>query len=122
MLLPDPASWSELQRGTLACYDEPLLRQVVGRLVKPRNQWPVEDLIERSVETTSNPAVLDRRLKELEPAGRLVLALMGHSRQPCWSLGNLVEMLLALGQVDGLQPVLALLESGLLYPDLGPGG
>jgi hypothetical protein len=120
MPLPDPETWSDRLAATLQRYDEALLRKVAGRLVRARNQWPAEDLIRRSVETINNPAVLDRRLADLEPAGRLLLALIGHSRQPCWALGNLVEMLMALGQEDGLKPVFDLLEAGLLYPLLAP--
>src|SRR6516164_4527184 len=119
MALSDAATWSTLLRRTLSAYEEPLLRQVAGRLLKPRNQWPVEELIERSVATVANPAVVDRRLQELEPSSRQVLALIGHSRQPVWDVGNLVEMAIALGQSDGLKPVFALLESGLLFPTLG---
>jgi hypothetical protein len=110
----------DLLTATLRCYDEQLLRKVAARLVRPRNQWPVDELINRSVETLNNPAVLDRRLGELEPAGRQLLALIGHSRQPCWALGNLVELMMALGQDDGLKPVFDLLEAGLLYPLLSP--
>ncbi len=119
MPVVDPAFWSNLQRQTLECYDEALLRQVAARLVKPRNQWPVEELIERGAAISDNPVVIDRRLQELTPAARQVLALIGHSRQACWHLGNLVEMTIALGHSDGLQPVLALLEAGLLYPLVG---
>jgi hypothetical protein len=118
MPVVDPAYWSELQRQTLACYDEALLRQVAARLVKPRNQWPVEELIERGAATVANPVVIDRRLQDLTPPARRVLALIGHSRQPIWQLGNLVELTIALGHGDGLQPVLELLEAGLLYPSL----
>jgi hypothetical protein len=118
MPVVDPAFWFDLQRQTLACYDEALLRQVAARLVKPRNEWPVEDLLERGAATAANPAVIDRRLRDLTPAARQVLALIAHSRQPCWHLGNLVELTIALGQGDGLQPVLELLEAGLLYPRL----
>ncbi len=114
----DPAFWSDLQRQTLACYDEALLRRVAARLIKPRNEWPVEELIERGAATASNPAVIDRRLKELTSQARQVLALIAHSRQPCWNLGNLVELAIALGHSDGLQPILELLEAGLLYPRL----
>jgi hypothetical protein len=120
MALLPPAFWSERLRHTLRCYDEALLRQVAAKLVKPRNHWPVEDLIARAVEIVDNPAVLDRRLQDLEPAGRQVLALIGHSRQPMWALGNLVEMVMALGHADGLKPVFDLLEVGLLFPVLGP--
>jgi hypothetical protein len=114
----DPATWSDRLRRTLQCYDEPLLRQVAGRLCRPRNQWPVEELIERSVAAVHNPAVLDRRLADLDPAGRQLLGLIGHSRQPRWPVGSLVEILVALGHPDGLLPVVALLHAGLLYPAL----
>jgi hypothetical protein len=119
MALPDAASWSDLLRRSLAAYDESLLRQVAGRLLKPRNQWPADELIERIAATAANPAALDRRLQELEPSGRQILALIGHSRQPVWEVGNLVELALALGHADGLKPVFALLETGLLFPTLG---
>ncbi len=116
MAVPDAAFWSDLQRQALTRYDDALLRQVAARLVKPRSSWPSDELIERSVATVANPAVLDRRLQELEPAGRQLLALIGHSRQPLWSLGNLVEMLMTLGHADGLKPVFDVLSAGLLYP------
>jgi hypothetical protein len=122
MPVVDPAFWSELQRQTLTHYDEALLRAVAARLVKPRNEWPVEDLIERGAAVLSNPAVIDRRLQDLTPGARRLLALVGHSRQPCWHLGNLVELAFALGQTDGLLPVLELLEAGLLYPRLNATG
>jgi hypothetical protein len=99
-------------------YDESLLRRVAAKLFKPRNEWPLEELIERNVATVSNIAVIDRRLESLDPAGRRVLALIGHSRQPRWKVGNLLEMLVALGGAVDVRPVLMLLEAGLLYPDL----
>lgn len=110
------ASWSDLVRQTLERYDEHLLRQVASRLCKPRNQWPTEELIERCLQTVANPTVIDRRLGDLEPACVQVLALVGRSGQPVWRVGNLVEMLVALGTGNGLAPVLTLLEAGLLFP------
>src|SRR5262249_52173657 len=47
-------------------------------------------------------------------------ALIGHSRQARWTVGSLVELMVALGEADGLQPVMAVLEAGLLYPELIP--
>ena len=111
------STWLDHLRRTLERYDEPLLRQVAARLIKPRNQWPVEDLLARCLDAADNPAVLDRRLQELEPASRQILALIARSRQPRWVLGNLVELAMALGHADGLKPVFALLEAGLLFPD-----
>src|SRR5437016_6180794 len=102
MAVPGAETWIDLLQRTLAVYAEPLLRQVAAKLLKPRNQWPIEELIARSVATATNPAVVDRRLQEQEAAGRQLLALIGHSRQPVWSLGNLVELAIALGHADGL--------------------
>ena len=119
MPFTDPASWLEQVGDTLRRYDESLLRNVAGKLFKPRNQWPADELIERSLASLKNPVVVDRRLKELSEAERRVLALIAHSRQPRWHLGNLIEMLIALGHPDGLPPILTLLETGLLYPVFG---
>src|SRR5436309_3473096 len=69
----DPVYWSEHLRRNLQLYDEPLLRQVAGRLIKPRNQWPAADLIKRMAEAAENAAVIDRRLAEASPAGRQLL-------------------------------------------------
>src|SRR5687768_3406611 len=119
MLRLDPAYWSDHLRNTLARYDEPLLRAVAGRLARPRGQWPAEELIDRCVATLANAAVIDRRLKELEPAGQRLLAVIGLSRQPRWRLGSLVEVSAALRLADDpLAPLLALLQAGLLFPDL----
>jgi hypothetical protein len=114
----DPAHWSAKVRGILRRYDDNLLRQVSARLYRPRSQWPVEELVERCVGTLDNAAAIDRRLNDLDPASRKLLALMGHSRQPRWKVGGLLEMLAALDHSEGLQPVLTLLGHGLLYPDL----
>jgi hypothetical protein len=114
---PDRASFREVEEA-LKRYDETLLRQVAAKLFKPRGQWPAEELIERALAALSNPTVVARRLKALEPAERQILALIGHSRQANWHLGNLVELAMALGSKDGLSPILALLECGLLCPVL----
>src|SRR6516162_9188401 len=113
-----PSQWTDRLRQVLSRYDEPLLRQVAGKLFRPRNQWPVDELIERSLETLQNAVACDRRLHDLDAACRKLLALIAHSRQPRWAVGNLVEMLVALGHADGLLPIVSLLETGLLYPDL----
>jgi hypothetical protein len=110
-------SWSDCFRATLERYEEPLLRVVAHLLCKPRNQWPSEELIERCLAAIANPAVIDRRLDDLDPAGVQLLALIGHSRRPRWRVGHLVEMAVALGQADGLRPVRLLLEAGLLFPE-----
>jgi hypothetical protein len=114
----DPATWTDRLKETLQRYDPALVRAVAARLVKPRNEWPVEELIERCAAAPANTPVIDRRLKELDPAARRVLALLGHSRQPRWRLGSLLEFLAALGHAEGPRPVFTLFEAGLLYPDL----
>ena len=111
-------TWTDQLRQTLNSYDEGLLRKVVDRLCKPRNHWPVEELIDRCLAAVGNPVLVDRRLKELDEPSRCLLSLIGHSRQPRWQVGNLVEMSVALGNNDGLQAVQSLFEAGHLYPEL----
>jgi hypothetical protein len=118
MPLIDPAFWTNCLEQTLQCYDEPLLRQIAGAFVKPRNQWPVKELIQRCLAGVNNIAVIDRRLKELSPAERRLLALIAHSGQPRWRVVSLIEMSAMLGEADGLKPLRRLLEAGLLYPQL----
>lgn len=119
MIPSSPAdNLSELFRRTLLSYDDALLRQVAQKLCRPRNQWAHAELVERIETALNNPVALDRRLKELPAECRQLLALIGHSRQPRWDVGSLVEMLVALGHADGLAPVVALLEAGLLIPVL----
>src|SRR5438105_3782431 len=103
----NPSVWTDRLRQVLTGYDEALLRQVAGKLFRPRSQWPAEEPIERSLATLQNAVACDRRLRELDLACRQLLALVAHSRQPRWAVGNLVEMLVALGHADGLRPVLA---------------
>jgi hypothetical protein len=119
---PTADPWADHTRHTLMRYDDALLRQVAHRLCKPRNQWPVDELLDRIVAGLGNAALLDRRLKELPVACRQLLAIIGRSRLPRWPVGSLVEMLVALGHSDGLAPLVTLLESGLLLPELFPVG
>jgi hypothetical protein len=121
MPFSDVDFWSDRARQILGQYDEPLLRQVAGRLFKPRGHWPAEDLVDRAVGTLANAAVVDRRLVAVDLAGRRLLSLVGHSRQPRWKVGRLLELLASLGHAEGMQPVFRLFEEGLLYPDLTQG-
>ncbi len=114
--------WNSHTRHTLKRYDEALLRQVAHKLCKPRNQWPVHELLERLEAALNNAAMVDRRLKELPVECRRLLSVIGRSRQPRWPLGSLVEIMVALGATDGLEPIVTLLESGLLLPELFPLG
>jgi hypothetical protein len=121
MPLSDADFWSDRIRRILGRYEEPLLRSVAGRLFKPRSQWPAEELIERAIGTLTNAAVVDRRLESVDLPGRRLLSLVGHSRQPRWKVGRLLELLASLGHAEGMQPVFSLFEEGLLYPDLTEG-
>ncbi len=122
MPLIDAAYWTEHLRRTLEGYDDALLRGVAAKLCKPRNQWPADELCQRCLDTLGNTVVIDRRLQDLAPACRRLLAWISHSRQPRWPVGNLVELLVTLGQADGLEPVRQLLEAGLLYPEWNHNG
>jgi hypothetical protein len=121
-MLADDAAWTERLRDALGRYDDPLVRQVAAKLIRPRNEWPIDDLIDRCVAASANPVLIDRRLKELDPACRRLLALVAHSRQPRWRLGSLLEMLAALGHAEGPRPVFTLFEHCLLFPELPANG
>jgi hypothetical protein len=117
---PESDDWSARARDALSRYAEPLLRAVAGKLVRARTNLPVEDLLDKSVATLANVPVIDRRIKELPPASRKLLALIGLSRQPRWKVGHLLALLAALDHSDGFAPLEAALQAGLLYPDLNP--
>jgi hypothetical protein len=116
----EPDDWTARGRDALSRYAEPLLRVVAGRLTKPRTNQPLDELIDKSVATLTNPPVIDRRIKELPPAARKLLALIGLSRQPRWKVGHLITLLAALDHAEGFAPVQAALEAGLLFPELSP--
>ncbi|MCS6865040.1 MAG: hypothetical protein RMJ56_13540 [Gemmataceae bacterium] len=110
--------WLDRCRDTLARYQEPLLRAVAEKLLRPRTKLPTAELLEKAVATLTNAPVIDRRLKELPPAARRVLAILGCSRQPCWKIGHLLTILAAFDHHDGFTPLQTLLEAGLLFPVL----
>ena len=118
--IADSDAWSGRVHQTLSLYSEPLLRQVAGKLIRPRTNQPVEELLEKSVGTVSNPPVIDRRIKDLSVAGRKLLAVIGLSRQPRWKVGHLISILSALGHAEGFAPIQEALEAGLLFPELKP--
>ncbi len=117
----DTDAWTTLARDTLARYAEPLVREVANRLIKPRTPIRDDELIDRCVSLLFNPPVLDRRIKDLPEASRKLLTLIGISRQPVWKVGHLITALATLGHSEGFGPVLALLECGLLFPELPKG-
>jgi hypothetical protein len=114
------ASWIDAVRGIMERYDESLLRPIATRLCKPRNQWPVQELIDKSLATLQNPAVVDRRLKELPQETRRVLALVRLSGQPRWSVANLCELSALCGTPLGHEAFLEVIEAGLAFPDTPP--
>lgn len=116
-----PDDWTARCRAVLARYPEPLLRAVATRLVKARTTQPADDLLDKAVATLANAPVIDRRVRDLPPASRALLALVGLSRQPRWKVGHLLTLLAALGHAEGFAPVQDALDSGLLFPELPAG-
>jgi len=110
-------AWTDTVRAALGGYAEPLLRTVVGTLLKPRNPLPLDELPDRIVATLANPPMVDRRIQGLPPAARKLLAVIGHTRQPKWKVGHLITISAGLGHVEGFAPLRALLELGFLYYD-----
>lgn len=119
--MPPPSEsdlWSARCRDTLSRYSEHRLRSVAVRLTRPRLIQPLDELLDRSIATLTNPPVIDRRIKDLPPASRKLLALVGLSRQARWKVGHLLALLAALGHAEGFAPIAESLEAGLLYPEL----
>ena len=119
MSIPADPDWSDRARAALSGYSEPLLRSVAARLVKPRANQPVDDVLDKLVAAQTNAPVIDRRVRELPPECRKLLALIGLSRQPRWKVAHLITLLAALDHAEGFAPVQTLLEAGLLFPDRG---
>jgi hypothetical protein len=112
----DPDPWPARVRDALSWYAEPLLRAVAGKLFRPRIGQPVEELVEIAADTLANAPVIDRRVRDLPDAARVLCGLVAASRQPRWKVGHLIALAAAAGHVDGFAPAQALLESGLMYP------
>jgi hypothetical protein len=106
----------ESVRAALDGYAEPLRRQVAAALLKSRNPIPADELTDRLMATLGNPPVVDRRLKDLPPAARKLLALLGLTRRSRWRVGHLITALAAVGHAEGIAPVQAAFDAGLLYP------
>ena len=106
----------QIARAGWERYAEPLLREVMQHLLKPRNQWPPEELIDRGLSTLTNAAIVDRRVQDLPPAARKLLAVMGIARLSRWRVGQLIAVLATLGHAEGLTPILDLLKAGLAQP------
>lgn len=109
--------WTDAVRSALTAYSEPLLREVAGNLLKPRNPLPLDELPDRILATLANPPMVDRRIQSLPPAARTVLAVIGLTRRPKWKVGHLLTVSASLGHSDGYAPLRALLDVGLLYYD-----
>lgn len=112
--------WSARARTALAAYAAPLRRNVAARLLRLRVDQPADELLERAVATLTNPPAVDRRLRDLSPPARRLLALIGRSRQPRWKVAHLLTLLAALDQAEGFAPVEEALSAGLLFPVLPP--
>src|SRR5215207_11193211 len=104
----------------LAKYAEPLVREVAGRLIRPRNTWTVDEVRDRVRAALQDPVLIDRTLRPLSPAARKLLRLVGVSGQPVWRVRGLLDLLHAVGQGDGIAVIRELMAAGLAYPDLPP--
>ena len=114
----DSDDWSIRVHDTLSLYAEPLLRKVAAKLIRPRTNQPIDELLEKSVAMLGNPPVIDRRIKDLSVPARKLLAIIGLSRQPRWKVGHLISLLASLGHAEGFAPIQEAMEAGLLFPEL----
>ena len=78
--IADDADWSSRCRDAMACYAAPLLREVAAKLVRPRANQPIDELLDKAVGMLTNPPVIDRRIRDLPEPPRKLLAIIGLSR------------------------------------------
>jgi hypothetical protein len=104
----------------LAGYSESLLREVAGRLIRPRNTWTADEVRDRLLTALADPVHIDRTLRRLTAPARKLLRLIGVSRQPRWRIRGLLDLLAGSGYEDGLAAVRELLDVGLMFPVLLP--
>ncbi len=107
-------------RAALGRYDDTLLRVVANKFTRPRLQNAPDDLRERVLDALTDPVSVDRAIRPLSASAKRLLRGVGISRQPYWRVQALVDLLRALGDDSGVEPVLELLDAGLIYPDLPP--
>lgn len=98
-------------------YDDDLLAAVASKLFRPRIGQPADELVERIEATWKNPPVIDRLLKALPDFPQLLMAGLGRSRQPRWSMENLLTLMAAFGADDGPAEIATLFERGLLVAE-----
>lgn len=113
----DTEAWAVQARNALAAFEEPLLREVAGRLVRPRNRWPAAELIDRCLTALANPAAIDRRLAEAGVGSRRLLAAIARSRCHRWPVSQLLALGAAVNEGDGPTAVSELCGLGLLLPE-----
>jgi hypothetical protein len=104
----------------LSKYAAPLLRDVAGKLFRPRNTWTPDEVRDKLLAALQDPVLIDRTLRSLSPPARKLLRLIGVSRQPQWRVRGLLNLLQAVGHADGIGVVKELLATGLIYPALPP--
>jgi hypothetical protein len=104
----------------LAKYATPLLREVAGRLFRPRNAWTPDEVRDKLLAALQDPVLIDRTLRALSTPARKVLRLVGMSRQPTWRVRGLLDLLQGLGHADGIVAIQELLAAGMMFPALPP--
>lgn len=105
-------------RDALDRYGDALLRRIAAQTGRQRVQFDGDETREYLLTTINNPVLVDRTLKQLSPAARRLLRLVGISGQSRWQIPSLVEFGSILGTHDGIAPVRELLDAGLAYPEL----
>src|SRR3954470_8872737 len=74
------------------CYAEPLLRKVAAHALKLRQKQPAAELRENLLRWYENPPQVDRRLREVAPPARTLLALLHLGKRSQWRVGSLLEL------------------------------
>lgn len=120
MTLPPSDAWREVVRGYLEENPESALQQVAKSLFPPRSKGTREELIERTLEALSEPAVIDRRLKTLSDDAKRALAVLRYADDGRWSTRLFVPTMACLTEFSPSGSLVELAEAGFLFLAIPP--
>lgn len=112
----ESTAWSGYCQQVWARYSDPVLRALVGRLTGRQMRQDRTALLQAIAAAQTNPPLIDRCLRKVQPETILLLTWMARSRQPLWDCQLLLSVLAALGVSDGGWTIQEALEHGLIFP------
>jgi hypothetical protein len=115
---PSRIDSKQLARQALESYSEDLRRSVANKLLRPRNTWPTEELLDRAIQALDNAVLIDRRLKEMSVPAQQLLIMAARTGRATWRIQEWMWCLGFFTSAPDIEPILEMLQSGLIFPNL----